>query len=106
MQPSSQRSRELCHGGVAVSGSSNACGGGTKRPQQWVSRRPICSDSALRLLRCPLELTIGLFVIVLAWLLRPRDMTANSDAAISAAIGSLGVLIALSALPVAADSEA
>lgn len=60
----------------------------------------------LRLLRCPLALAIGLFAIVLAWLLRPRDMTVSSDAAISAAIGSLGVLIALSALPVAAASEA
>jgi hypothetical protein len=62
--------------------------------------------TALRLLWCPLALTVGLFAIVLAWLLRPRDMTVSSDAAISAAIRSLGVLIALSALPVLASPEA
>ncbi|MCG5245996.1 hypothetical protein [Methylorubrum extorquens] len=61
--------------------------------------------TALRLLWCPLALTVGLFAILLAWLLRPRDMTVSSDAAISAAIGSLGVLIALSVLPVAKAAE-
>lgn len=63
------------------------------------ARPSLLGHSALRLLWCSLALTVGLFVIVLAWLVRPRDMTVNSDAAISAAIGSLGVLIALSALP-------
>jgi hypothetical protein len=52
-----------------------------------------------------LALIVALLAIVLAWLLRPRDMTYNSDAAISAAIGSLGVLIARSALPVAKPAE-
>jgi multisubunit Na+/H+ antiporter MnhB subunit len=70
------------------------------------ARPSLLGHSALRLLWCSLALTVGLFVIVLAWLLRPRDMTVNSDAAISAAIGSLGALIALSALPVVAGSEA
>lgn len=69
------------------------------------ARPYLLGHSALRLLWCPLALTTGLFALVLARLLRPRDMTVNSDAAISAAIGSLGVLIALSALPVLADPE-
>lgn len=69
--------------------------------------RPYITGLAvLRLLWCPLALAIGLFAIILAWLLHPRDTTASSDAAISAAIGSMGILIALSALPVAAGSEA
>lgn len=71
-----------------------------------VARTSLIGLTTLRLLWCPLALTIGLFAIVLAWLLRPRDMTVSSDAAISAAIGSLGGLTALSALPVAAGSEA
>lgn len=70
------------------------------------ARPSLLGHSSLRLLWCSLALTVGLFVIVLAWLLRPRDMTVNSDAAISAAIGSLSALIALSALPVVAGSEA
>lgn len=71
-----------------------------------LARPSLIGLAVLRLLWCPLALTVGLFAIVLAWLLRPRDMTVGSDAAISAAIGSLGVLIALSALPIAANSEA
>lgn len=69
------------------------------------TRPSLTGLTALRLLWGPLALTTGLFAIVLAWLLRPRDMTVSSDAAISAAIGSLGVLIALSALPVAEAAE-
>lgn len=69
--------------------------------------RPCITGLAvLRLLWCPLALAIGLFAIILAWLLRPRDMTVSSDAVISAAIGSMGILVALSALPVAASSKA
>ncbi|AWI90550.1 hypothetical protein C0214_21365 [Methylobacterium sp. DM1] len=70
-----------------------------------LARSSLIGFTALRLLWCPLALTTGLFAIVLAWLLRPRDMTVSSDAAISAAIGSLGVLIALSALSIAKAAE-
>ena len=70
-----------------------------------IARLSCIGLTALRLLWCPLALTVGLFVIFLAWLLRPRDTTVSSDAAISAAIGSLGVLIALSTLPVLANPE-
>jgi hypothetical protein len=52
-----------------------------------------------RLLWCPLALSIAALTLIEAWLIRPRGLAYDSDAFLSSAIGVVGVLMALSALP-------
>ncbi|WP_336491527.1 hypothetical protein [Methylobacterium nigriterrae] len=52
-----------------------------------------------RLLWCPLALSVAIVALTVAWLVRPRDLDFDSDGFLSSAIGAVGVLLALSALP-------
>lgn len=52
-----------------------------------------------RLLWCPLALSIAMVALALAWLIRPRGLDFDSNGFLASAIGAVGVLLALSALP-------
>jgi hypothetical protein len=46
-----------------------------------------------------LTLSIAVLALVVAWLIRPRSLEFDSDNLLPSAVGAIGVLMALSALP-------
>ena len=58
-----------------------------------------------RLLWCPLALSIAVLALTVAWLIRPRGLDFDSDNFLSSAVGAIGVLMALSALPLSSRSD-
>ncbi|GJE14291.1 hypothetical protein FOHLNKBM_5365 [Methylobacterium longum] len=52
-----------------------------------------------RLLWCPLALSFAIVALTVAWLTRPRVLDFDSSGFLASAIGAVGVLLALSALP-------
>ena len=59
-----------------------------------------------RLLWCPLALSVAVLALVVAWLIRPRGLEFDSDNLQSSAVGAIGVLMALSALPLPFSADA
>ncbi|AWN43329.1 hypothetical protein [Methylobacterium durans] len=53
----------------------------------------------IRLLWCPLALGLAVLALGVAWLIRPRGLDFDSENFLSSALGAIGVLMALSALP-------
>ena len=59
----------------------------------------------LRLLWCPLALSIAALALTVAWLIRPRSLDFDSDGFLSSAVGAVGMLMALSALPLPSQAD-
>ncbi|WP_336492054.1 hypothetical protein [Methylobacterium nigriterrae] len=59
----------------------------------------------LRLLWCPLALGIAALALVVAWLIRPRSLDFDSEGFLSSAVGAVGMLMALSALPLPSQTD-
>ena len=59
----------------------------------------------LRLLWCPLALSIAVLALTVAWLIRPRSLDFDSESFLSSAVGAVGMLMALSALPLPSQTD-
>jgi hypothetical protein len=59
----------------------------------------------LRLLWCPLAPSIAALVLTVAWLIRPRSLDFDSDGFLSSAVGAVGMLMALTALPLPSQAD-
>lgn len=58
-----------------------------------------------RLLWCPLALSIAVLALTVAWLIRPQRLDFDSDSFLASAVGAIGVLMALSAVPLPSRSD-
>ena len=68
--------------------------------------RPLSrSIPGFRLLWVPLALGLGAAALLVAWLIRPRGLAFDGDGFLSSAIGAIGLMVALSALPLASRSS-